>query len=226
MAFVDELMKIADKEYADFQAKLTPNVAREKFIGVRVPKVRILAKSLMKSDIEGVDKFLNSLPHATYDEDMLHGVLLSEIKDYETCIKRVDEFLPYVDNWAVCDIMSPKVFKKNKDVLLPKIREWAASEHVYTARFGVEMLMSFYLDADFESEYLEIPAAVKGEDYYIKMMIAWFYATALAKQWDATVPYIEGRRLEAWTHNKTIQKARESYRITDEQKEYLKGLKV
>lgn len=226
MAFVDELMKIADKEYADFQAKLTPNVAREKFIGVRVPKVRILAKSLMKSDIEGVDKFLNSLPHATYDEDMLHGVLLSEIKDYETCIKRVDEFLPYVDNWAVCDIMSPKVFKKNKDVLLPKIREWVASEHVYTARFGVEMLMSFYLDADFESEYLEIPAAVKGEDYYIKMMIAWFYATALAKQWDATVPYIEGRRLEAWTHNKTIQKARESYRITDEQKEYLKGLKV
>lgn len=226
MAFIDELMKLKDDEYADFQAKLTPNVARERFIGVRVPDVRKLAKELYKNDRDGVDAFLNSLPHATYDEDMLHGVLLSEFKDYEECVKRVDEFLPYVDNWAVCDIMSPKVFKKHLEPLLEKIREWAASNHVYTKRFGVEMLMSFYLDEHFMPEYLEIPAAVTGDDYYIKMMIAWFYATALAKQWDATIPYIENKRLADWTHNKTIQKARESYRITDEQKEYLKSLKV
>lgn len=226
MAFIDELMKLKDDEYADFQAKLTPNVARERFIGVRVPDVRKLAKELYKNDRDGVDAFLNSLPHATYDEDMLHGVLLSEFKDYEECVKRVDEFLPYVDNWAVCDIMSPKVFKKHLEPLLEKIREWAASDHVYTKRFGVEMLMSFYLDEHFKPEYLEIPATVTGEDYYIKMMLAWFYATALAKQWDATIPYIENKRLADWTHNKTIQKARESYRITDEQKEYLKSLKV
>lgn len=226
MAFIDELMKLKDDEFADFQAKLTPNVARERFIGVRVPDVRKLAKELYKNDRDGVDEFLNSLPHATYDEDMLHGVLLSEFKDYEECIKRVDEFLPYVDNWAVCDIMSPKVFKKHLEPLLEKIREWAASDHVYTKRFGVEMLMSFYLDEHFKPEYLEIPATVSGEDYYIKMMLAWFYATALAKQWDATIPYIENKRLADWTHNKTIQKARESYRITDEQKEYLKSLKV
>lgn len=226
MAFIDELMKLKDDEYADFQAKLTPNVARERFIGVRVPDVRKLAKELYKNDRDGVDAFLNSLPHATYDEDMLHGVLLSEFKDYEECVKRVDEFLPYVDNWAVCDIMSPKVFKKHLEPLREKIREWAASDHVYTKRFGVEMLMSFYLDEHFKPEYLEIPATVTGEDYYIKMMLAWFYATALAKQWDATIPYIENKRLADWTHNKTIQKARESYRITDEQKEYLKSLKV
>lgn len=226
MAFIDELMKLKDDEFADFQAKLTPNVARERFIGVRVPDVRKLAKELYKNDRDGVDEFLNSLPHVTYDEDMLHGVLLSEFKDYEECIKRVDEFLPYVDNWAVCDIMSPKVFKKHLEPILEKIREWASSDHVYTKRFGVEMLMSFYLDEHFMPEYLEIPAAVTGEDYYIKMMLAWFYATALAKQWDATIPYIENKHLADWTHNKTIQKARESYRITDEQKEYLKSLKV
>lgn len=226
MAFIDELMKIKDEGYADFQAKLTPNVDRSKFIGVRVPDIRKLAKTLLKSDPKGVEEFLDSLPHDTYDEDMLHGVILSEIKDFDTCIRRVDEFLPYVDNWAVCDIMSPKVFKKHKAVLLPKIREWVETEHVYVARFGVEMLMSFYLDEDFEAEYLEIPIKALGDDYYIKMMLAWFYATALAKQWDATIPYLENHRLAPWTHNKTIQKARESYRISDEQKAYLKGLKV
>jgi len=156
---------------------------------------------------------------------MLHGLLLSEMKDFGACIEAVDQFLPYVDNWAVCDIMSPKVFKKNKQALLTKIKEWAASEKTYTCRFGIEMLMTYFLDADFVPEYLDIPASVHSEEYYVRMMVAWFFATALAKQWDVAVTYIEGNQLDPWIHNKTIQKARESYRITPEQKEYLKSLK-
>jgi 3-methyladenine DNA glycosylase AlkD len=170
--------------------------------------------------------FLMQLPHTYYDENILHALLVAEIKDYDTCVKEVERFLPHVDNWAVCDIFSPKVFKKNRDRLIKKIKEWTASDHPYTCRFGMEMLMTHFLDEDFRVEYLEIPAEVHSEEYYVNMMIAWFYATALAKQWDAAVSYIEEKRLNPWTHNKTIQKARESYRITPEQKEYLKTLKV
>ncbi len=224
MAIIDRLYELQDKEYAEFQSKLTPGIAPELFIGVRVPATRKLAKEL-KNDPE-TPAFLKMLPHRYYDENMLHGLLLSEMKDYAECIAGVEAFLPYVDNWAVCDIMSPKVFKKHKGELLVKIREWSGSEHTYTCRFGMEMLMSHYLDEDFKPEYLEIPAAVHSEEYYVQMMQAWFYATALAKQWDATIPYIQERRLDKWVHNKTIQKARESYRITAEQKEYLKGLKI
>ena len=223
MTILDRLYELEDKEYAAFQAKLTPGVPPESFIGVRVPMVRKLAKELIKAN-EYAD-FLQQLPHKFYDENMLHGLLVSEIKDYDWCIAEVDKFLPYVDNWAVCDIMSPKVFKKNKEALLTKIVEWSGSEHLYTSRFGIEMLMSHYLDDDFKPEYLDIPASVHSEEYYLKMMIAWFFATALAKQWDATIPYIENNKLDTWVHNKTIQKARESYRITDAQKEYLKTLK-
>ena len=223
MTILDRLYELEDKEYAAFQAKLTPGVPPESFIGVRVPMVRKLAKELIKAN-EYAD-FLQQLPHKFYDENMLHGLLVSEIKDYDWCIAEVDKFLPYVDNWAVCDIMSPKVFKKNKEALLTKIVEWSGSEHLYTSRFGIEMLMSHYLDDDFKPEYLDIPASVHSEEYYLKMMIAWFFATALAKQWDATIPYIENNKLDTWVHNKTIQKARESYRITDTQKEYLKTLK-
>lgn len=219
----EELFNLADEKYADFQAKLTPTIDRELFIGVRVPNVRKLAKEIYKSGEYA--SFLKELPHKYYDENMLHGLILSEFKDYDECVAEVDKFLPYVDNWAVCDIMSPKCFKKNKDKLMDKIVEWSESSEVYTSRFGIEMLMSHYLDDDFKAEYLEIPARVKLEDYYAKMMVAWFFATALTKQWNATVSYIEKGRLETWTHNKTIQKARESYRIADEQKEYLKSLK-
>lgn len=218
-----ELFKLQNKKYAEFQAKLTPTVAREKFIGVRVPDVRKLAKAIYKDG--AYEDFLKQLPHEYYDEDMLHGLILSEIKGYEVCVAAVDEFLPYVNNWAVCDIMSPKVFRKHKTELIEKIKEWAASKETYTCRFGMEMLMSHFLDEDFKAEYLKIPASVRSEEYYVNMMTAWFFATALAKQWDATIPYIENNKLDVWTHNKTIQKARESYRITDEQKEYLKGLK-
>lgn len=218
-----ELFELADEKYADFQARLTPTVDRELFIGVRVPAVRKFAKEIYKS--YRYADFLKELPHKYYDENMLHGLILSEFKDYDACVSEVEKFLPYVDNWAVCDIMSPKCFKKNKDRLINKIIEWSKSDKVYTSRFGIEMLMSHYLDEDFREEYLEIPAYVKLEDYYAKMMVAWFFATALAKQWDATITYIENESLEAWTHNKTIQKARESYRLTDKQKDYLKTLK-
>lgn len=219
----ERLFEIADKEYAAFQAKLAPTVDPDTIIGVRVPDVRKLAKEIYK---EGhYDEFLKELPHKYYDENMLHGLIISEIKDYEECVEEVDRFLPYVDNWAVCDIMSPKCFKKNKDSLIEKIKEWSKSSEVYTSRFGLEMLMSHFLDADFNAEYLKIPAKVKLDDYYSKMMVAWFFATALAKQWESTIPYIEENCLEVWTHNKTIQKARESYRVTDEEKAYLKTLK-
>ena len=219
----EELLALQDISYADFQAKLTPNIARELFIGVRVPEARKLAKRIVGKP--EAYKFLKDLPHKYYDENMLHGLLLSEMKDYGNCIAAVDEFLPYVDNWAVCDIMSPKIFKKNKTALLEKIKEWSASEKTYTCRFGIEMLMSYFLDDDFKPEYLEIPVSVYREEYYVQMMIAWFFATALAKQWDATIKYIESHCLNTQTHNRAIQKARESNRITPKQKEYLKALK-
>lgn len=218
------LFQLQDKGYRDFHSKLIPTIPVETIVGVRIPAIRKLAKEYGK-DPESVE-FLKQLPHAYYDENILHALLVAEIKDYEVCVKEVERFLPYVDNWAVCDIFSPKVFRKNKDKLIDKIREWIASGHPYTCRFGMEMLMTHFLDEDFRVEYLEIPAAVHSEEYYVNMMIAWFYATALAKQWDAAAGYIEKKCLDPWTHNKTIQKARESYRITREQKEYLKTLKV
>lgn len=224
MNVYDRLLELADEKYADFSAKLTPTIDRSLFMGVRVPAARKLAKEIYKAG--EYEDFLLDLPHKYYDENMLHGLILSEFKDYDECIDRVDKFLPYVDNWAVCDIMSPKCFKQKKENLLGKIYEWGESEEVYTSRFGIEMLMTHFLDDDFKAEYLELPARVNLEDYYSKMMIAWFFATALAKQWDATIPYIEKALLETWTHNKTIQKAKESFRITDDQKAYLNSLRI
>lgn len=212
-----------DEEYAAFQAKLTPTLSSEKFIGVRVPQTRKLAKEFFKK--QDYETFMQKLPHTYYDEDMFHVLLISEIKEYEKCIQEIERFLPYIDNWAVCDILSPKCFKKNKDKLIDKIMIWSASSETYTCRFGLEMLMSHYLDDEFKEEYLEIPASIVSEEYYVNMMIAWFMATALAKKWDATIPYIEQNRLSLWVHNKTIQKAIESYRITDEQKAYLRSLR-
>lgn len=224
MKVIEELLfERRDEEYAAFQAKLTPSVDRELFIGVRVPEVRKLAKQL--KDDPAAAEFICELPHKYYDENMLHGLLVSEIKDYERAVAETDRFLPYVDNWAVCDIMSPKVFKKHKPELIEKIREWTGSGETYTIRFGIEMLMSHFLDEDFKAEYLEIPAVVRSEEYYVNMMIAWFFATALAKQWDATIPYIENRWLDEWTHRMTIRKARESFRITEEQKARLNAMR-
>lgn len=218
-----ELFALRDISYGDFHAKLVPNIPRELLIGVRVPEARKLAKRLAKEP--EASEFLKDLPHKYYDENILHALLISEMKDYDACIVAIDEFLSYIDNWAVCDILSPKIFKEHKTSLLEKIKEWSASDETYTCRFGLEMLMSYFLDNDFKPDYLEITTSVHSEEYYVRMMIAWFFATALAKQWDATIKYIEDNRLDTWTHNKAIQKARESRRITPKQKEYLKLLK-
>lgn len=219
----EELFKLQDLNYREFHSKLIPTIAKENIIGVRVPEVRKIAKKY--ANTYQAEEFIKKLPHKYYDENMLHGLLLSEIKDYDLCLKEVNRFLPYVDNWAVCDIMSPKVFKKHKEDLINQIIKWSKSPNIYECRFGIEMLMSHYLDNDFKKEYLEIVASVHSQEYYVNMMIAWFFATALAKKWEDTIIYIENNRLDKWVHNKTIQKARESYRITKEQKEYLKTLK-
>lgn len=225
MTFLQQrLFKMRDEKYAAFQAKLTPGIPSESFIGIRVPILRAFAKEFIKEPEH--EAFLKHLPHNYYDENMLHALILSLLKDYDKCIEMTDAFLPYVDNWAVCDIMSPKVFAKHKEDLLQKINTWSKSSHTYTCRFGLEMLMTHFLDKDFKPEYLEIPAIVKNEEsYYVNMMIAWFFATALAKQWDASLPYLTNNRLSTWCHNKTIQKACESFRITPEQKAFLRTLK-
>lgn len=223
MEIQKELFSLQDKEYMKFLSKLTPNVSEDTIIGVRIPEIRKLAKKLVKNN--EYEDFLKELPHKYYDENLLHGAIISESKDFEKCIKLLDNFLPFVDNWAVCDTISPKIFKKYKKELIEKIKEWSQSDKTYTCRFGVEMLMTHFLDEDFKKEYLEVVADIHSDEYYVKMVVAWFFATALAKQWDYAVIYLENNRLDVWVHNKTIQKARESLRILEDKKGYLKGLK-
>ena len=224
MTIQQRLFELQDTAYRDFQAKLIPGRSPESMIGVRTPALRKLAKELAKRD--DIDSFLQELPHAYFDEDQLHAFIISENKDFASSVEQTERFLPFVDNWATCDQLSPKVFGKHKQELLPYIRKWIGSDETYTVRFAIGMLMSHFLDADFDPAYPEMVASVRSEEYYINMMIAWYFATALAKQYDAVLPYVEERRLDSWTHNKTIQKAVESYRITSEQKEYLKSLKI
>ena len=223
MEIQKELFSLQDKEYMKFLSKLTPNVSEDTIIGVRIPEIRKLAKKLVKNN--EYEDFLKELPHKYYDENLLHGAIISESKDFEKCIKLLDNFLPFVDNWAVCDTISPKIFKKYKKELIEKIKEWSQSDKTYTCRFGVEMLMTHFLDEDFKKEYLEMVANIHSDEYYVKMVVAWFFATALAKQWDYAVIYLENNRLDVWVHNKTIQKARESLRILEDKKGYLKRLK-
>ncbi|MDY4740849.1 MAG: DNA alkylation repair protein [Alloprevotella sp.] len=218
------LFGMRDAAYAAFIAKLTPGFPPSHFIGVRVPLLRTIARSFAKEEAAS-QSFLSHLPHSYYEEDMLHGMLISLVKDYDRCLDLTDRFLPYVDNWAVCDTLSPKVFAKHKAQLLENILRWSSSSHTYTCRFGLRMLMTHFLDDSFSADFLEIPAAIRSEEYYVKMMVAWFFATALAKQWEATLPYLENRQLDPWTHRKTIQKAIESYRIPPERKDYLRTLR-
>ena len=218
-----ELFRLQDQKYRDFQSKLIPTTAPDSVIGVRTPELRKLAKQLGKE--EGISVFLQDLPHPYFDENQLHAFILSEIRDYRQCVEEVNRFLPYVDNWATCDQMSPKVFKKHRMELLKEIEKWIHSEETYTIRFGIGMLMEHFLDEDFRREYPEMVAGIKSDEYYVNMMIAWYFATALAKQYETIIPFIENSRLDVWTHNKTIQKAVESYRIMPEQKDYLKRLK-
>lgn len=219
----NDLFALQDMEYRDFHYKLIPTVNPDFIIGVRTPALRKYAKQLSKTPQAA--EFLKILPHKYYEENNLHGFLIESMKDYEEVVASLDIFLPYVDNWATCDMIAPKVFQKHLPELLIKIKEWITSNHTYTIRFGIEMLMKYYLDEAFSTEYPDMVAAVESEEYYVKMMIAWYFATALAKQYEPTLPYLENQKLSQWTHNKAIQKAVESCRITPEQKAYLRTLK-
>ncbi len=219
-----ELFNMQDEKYRDFQAKLIPTMKEDTIIGVRTPKLRKYAGQLLKRD--DIQEFLSDLPHEYFDENQLHAFILSGMKDYEKCVNEVNKFLPFVDNWATCDQMSPKVFKKHRTELINSIKVWLKSKETYTIRFGVGMLMEHFLDDDFDLKYPEAVSKIRSDEYYVNMMTAWYFATALAKQYESVLPYIEDKKLDTWTHNKAIQKAVESYRITDEQKAYLKSLKV
>ncbi len=219
-----ELFKLQDLSYRDFCVKLVPSINKETIIGIRTPKLRKLAKEVFKNgDYKG---FIECLPHEYYEENNLHGLLIEQVNDYDACIEAIEKFLPYVDNWATCDLLRPKVFKNHLSKFLERIKMWIVSDKPYTIRFGVEMLMCYYLEDEFNTEYLSLVANIKSDEYYVNMMLAWYFATALTKQYDATIPYLENRRLSKWVHNKTIQKAVESYRIYEEHKEYLKSLKI
>lgn len=217
------LFEMQDLQYRDFSSQLMPTVAPAAVIGVRTPELRKFAKAFASTPEAA--EFLKILPHRYYEENNLHGFLIENMEDYDQCVAALDIFLPYVDNWATCDLMRPNVFRRHLPELREQIKRWLASEHVYAVRFGIEMLMSFYLGEEFQPEYLDWVSAVRSGEYYVNMMIAWYFATALARQYDAALPYIQQGRLDSWTHNKAIQKAVESRRITDAQKACLRGLK-
>ena len=223
MSVYERLVACGSAEYKEFQSKLVPNIPSDLILGVRTPDMRKIVKEI-KGTKEAED-FLKELPHKYYEENLVHFFLIACIKDFDECVRETERFLPYVDCWPVSDQSSPKVFSKNHDKLPAIIKKWIDSDHVYTARFGIRILMNEFLGEDFKPEYPEWVAAKKGEDYYIKMMIAWYFATALAKRYEETVPYIEQKKLDPWTHKKAIQKAIESYRVSDEHKAYLKTLR-
>lgn len=234
MNIYEKLLSVQDIEYKEFQSKLVPNISPDTMIGVRTPQMRSIAKEVFGSP--EAEEFLSQLPHKYYEENLLHFFLIAMIKDFDECLKAVEKFLPFIDCWPVCDQSSPKTFKKNHEKILPYIKKWINSEHIYTSRFGMRMLMNEFLDEDFKPEYLELVAARQNQtkvkvpldydDYYLKMMIAWYFATALAKQYDATLPFIKNHILDPWPHNKAIQKALESFRVSEEHKEELRTLKI
>ena len=217
-----------DTQYATFTARIIPTVDRDSIIGIRTPALRAFAKELVRKEDKAVapEEFLNGLPHKYFEENQLHAFVISLEKDFDKCVSHVEKFLPYIDNWATCDQLSPKSFKKEKEKLLPYIKKWIKSEKTYTVRFAIGMLMQHFLDENFCDQYASMVAKVKSDEYYVNMMRAWYFATALAKQYDLVLPYIQQKKLDAWTHNKAIQKSIESYRITEEEKNYLRTLKV
>ncbi len=218
-----KLFIVKDDKYKWFQVKLVPSILEERIIGVRTPELRKIAKEVFDSECR--DDYLRALPHYYYEENLVHFFVIAMIRDFEECVSYVDDFLPYVDCWPVSDQASPQVFKKNHNKLIPYVKKWISSDHTYTARFGIRMLMNEFLGDDFIADYMDIVASKQGDDYYLKMMIAWYFATAIAKRYDESIIYIENRRLDPWVHKKTIQKALESYRVSDEHKEYLKKLR-
>ena len=222
-AIVSQLFALQDTGYRDFHAKLVPTLSPERIIGVRTPQLRKLAKELAKTPEAEI--FLSELPHTYYEENNLHAYLIETQKDFNRAVALCEVFLPYVDNWATCDTMSPKVFRTHTGELLPYLLHWLNSNHLYTVRYALGMLMQHYLDEHFSPDYPELAANVRSEEYYVNMMVAWYFATALAKQYDAVIPYFQNRLLPQWTHNKAIQKAVESRRISPETKQYLKTLR-
>ena len=223
MTVLQMLRERADTQYADFQAKLIPGIDRRQIIGVRTPDLKALAKEM--NGTKQAENFLKNLPHRYFDENQLHIFLLNREKDFEKCLERIEAFLPYINNWATCDQLSPPVFGKNKTALAEKAFEWIDSGEIYTVRFGTGMLMRWFLDADFDIKYTKKVAKIRSDEYYINMMVAWYFATALAKQWDACIPFIEKGVLPVWVHNRAIQKSIESFRITPGQKDYLRTLR-
>ena len=219
-----QLFELQDLKYRDFHAKLMPTIDKEKVIGVRTPALRSYAKQFGKT--EEAKEFMKVLPHKYYEENNLHGMLLEQIKDYDELIIELEKFLQYIDNWATCDSGVPAVFKKNTGKLLPCAYKWIGSDRPYTIRYGIGVFMRLYLDDGFDIKYAEDIAKIRSKEYYVNMMKAWYIATALAKQYEAVLPVLEEKQMDDWSHNKAIQKARESYRITPAQKEYLKTLKV
>ncbi len=220
----EELFSLQDLKYRDFHSALMPTIDKETVIGVRTPRLRNLAKKL--GGTNEAQEFLKELPHKYYEENNLHSFLISEIKDFESCLLAVENFLPYIDNWATCDGLRPKVFKKHPEKLLPEIKKWLKSDKPYVIRFGIEALMVWFLDENFQDAFPEMISQIKSEEYYVNMMIAWYFATALSKRWDSIFPYIENKKLPLWVHNKTIQKGIESYRISSEQKEKLRAQRI
>ncbi len=218
------LLELSDEKYRDFHASLCPTLEKELIIGVRKPALRKLSKELWKQNAGR--EFIKILPHKYCEENDLHGMLIEQMTDFEALTAELDRFLPFVDNWATCDLISPKIFKNRPKGLEGKAEEWMMSDKTYTCRFGIEVFMKYFLDEGFKDEYPDKISKIRSDEYYIKMMVAWYFATALAKQWDRTVGFIEQKKLDAWTHNKAIQKSVESHRITDRRKEYLKTLKI
>lgn len=219
-----ELLAMQDLQYREFHARLMPTIDKKDIIGIRVPVLRSFAKQYGRT--EEAEIFLKKLPHCFYEENNLHVLLIEQIKDYDLCIRELNRFLPYIDNWATCDMLTVKCVKKHLDIFINEIDRWINDEHTYTIRFGIGMLMRYYLDDEFRIEYLQKAAEIVSEEYYVNMMRAWYFATALAKQYGSMLPFLEENRLDVWTHNKTIQKAIESYRITPEQKQYLRTLRI
>ena len=219
-----KLYSLQDLKYRDMQIKIIPTADPESVIGVRTPELKTMAKEILKAG--DYKDFLRELPHELFEENQLHAFILSGMKNYGECMDELEKFLPHIDNWATCDQLSPKVFRKHREELLEHIEKWIESEETYTIRFGAGMLMEHFLDEDYDPQYPEMVARIRSEEYYVNMMIAWYFATALAKQYESILSFIEEKRLDDWTHNKAIQKSVESRRITDEQKIYLKSLKV
>ena len=220
------LFKYEDKKYADFSAKLVPTLPREAFIGVRSPNYKVIIRELKELPPSETEKFLSDLPHKYHEENCLQIALINKIKNYEECLSALKTFLPYINSWAISDGLNPPALKKNKEKLLPELRQWIKDEKPFTKRVGMLLLMKYFLDDEFKPEYLELPAQIRSEEYYVNMMIAWLFAEALVKQWDAALPYIQNKKLDTWTHNKAIQKACESFRVSKEHKEYLKTLRI